>query len=837
MKSVYLLMPSGCISSTGLLLFWLGTIAPATAQIIPDRTLPNNTQVVQEGDRFVITEGTQAGSNLFHSFQDFSLGTGETATFDRISPDIANVISRVTGANLSDIDGAIEVLQTNSEVSQANFFLINPNGIVFGENASLNVGGSFLATTANQIEFADGTEFRADGTQSSPLLTVSVPIGLQLGQNSGEIVNRSLAPLVDRFGEVVPDPNNPDEALFGGLQVPSGETLALVGGSIFIDEGIITVSEGRVELGGVANGRVSIAQTGEGWRLGYEAVDTFDDVLLDFAFIDTSGTRSGSIQIQGESVRLVNESFIVAETEDRDGGEVLLGASQVTIDDFSQITTDTRGVGRGGNLTVEVDRLVLRNGGQLTSTTFDVGDAGTLTVVASDAVEIDGGQIVAGQWFPSGLSTEVRSNATGNGGNLSIATENLRVTHGGQVSTSTSSGGNAGILDIAASQIEVTGAALTEEGNLFRDIDDGFPRRSGLFTSTDIGSSGNGNRLQITTERLTLRDGAVIRTGTLGSGNGGDLTITASEFVEVSGTDLEGSTPTLLFAASGGIPGVEDFNFPEATGDGGTINLQTGELRVRDGGTIAVGSLNQRENVQAGELQIRADSVRLDGGSFRGETRSGDGGNIEIDVADVLQLQNNSLISTTAGTAQTGGNGGDIAIETPNGFIVASQNSDITANAFAGRGGNINITAQALFGIQPRNRLTDRSDITATSQLNTDGQINIDTPDLDPTQGLANLPDAPGVPETLQGCDARRGRNSRFINGGRGGLPPVPMEPLETNDILEDIHPPPHWGDRSPASEWNGGDRIVEATGWIVNENGDVVLVAEMPAREEGCGV
>ena len=151
------------------------------AQIISDGTLPTPTKVTTQNSLdFIITNGSQVGNNLFHSFREFSIPTEGSAFFDN-ALDIQNIISRVTGGSISDIDGFIK---TNGST---NLFLLNPNGIIFGSNASLNINGSFLTTTANSLLFEDGNQFSATADQTTPLLTVSIPSGLQLGNSTQPI--------------------------------------------------------------------------------------------------------------------------------------------------------------------------------------------------------------------------------------------------------------------------------------------------------------------------------------------------------------------------------------------------------------------------------------------------------------------------------------------------------------------------------------------------------------------------------------------------------------------------------------------------------------------------
>jgi filamentous hemagglutinin family protein len=185
-----------------------------------------------DGSNFDINGGDKAGGNLFHSFGNFSVPNGGSANFLN-SPDIVNIINRVTGGKISDIQGLI------SAQGGANLFLINPAGIVFGANASLNIGGSFLGSTADSLLFDDGTEFSATNP-TKPLLTVNAPIGLNLRDNPGDItLNNST------------------------VEINAGKNVSLVGGNIALDNSELSLSGGRIELGGLsAAGTITFNQDG-----------------------------------------------------------------------------------------------------------------------------------------------------------------------------------------------------------------------------------------------------------------------------------------------------------------------------------------------------------------------------------------------------------------------------------------------------------------------------------------------------------------------------------------------------------------------------------------------
>ena len=204
----------------------------ACAQITPDSSLGEEKSVVNtNGNLDTINGGAIRDANLFHSFQEFNVGAGREAYF--ANPDgVDNIFSRVTGNNLSDIQGVLGVS------GHANLYLINPNGILFGENARLDVGGSFLGSTADSILFPDGVAFSASDWQP-PILTIKAPIGLGIRARPAPIINRSFV-INNSFTDFV------------GLEVLPGANLTLVGGDINFEGGEATAPGGRVELGGLS---------------------------------------------------------------------------------------------------------------------------------------------------------------------------------------------------------------------------------------------------------------------------------------------------------------------------------------------------------------------------------------------------------------------------------------------------------------------------------------------------------------------------------------------------------------------------------------------------------
>nr|WP_315897231.1 filamentous hemagglutinin N-terminal domain-containing protein [Coleofasciculus chthonoplastes] len=150
----------------------------ASAQILPDHTLgAESSRITRVNEvRELIEGGAIRGSNLFHSFEAFNVSEGQEAYFAN-PVGIESIFSRVTGNDPSAILGTLGIN------GGANLFFLNPNGIIFGENAQLDIRGSFVASTANRLVFDNGVEFSATNPESAPLLTINLTPGLQYGAN------------------------------------------------------------------------------------------------------------------------------------------------------------------------------------------------------------------------------------------------------------------------------------------------------------------------------------------------------------------------------------------------------------------------------------------------------------------------------------------------------------------------------------------------------------------------------------------------------------------------------------------------------------------------------
>ncbi len=934
----------------------------AEAQVAADGSLP--TQINQSEQTTEITGGAEAGGNLFHSFEQFSVPTGQEAFFNNTA-NITNIFSRITGNSVSEIDGLIRAN------GSANLFLLNPNGTIFGQNAALDIGGSFVATSAQSLVFEDGTIFDTQNPQN-PLLTISIPIGLQVGSEAGSITNQSRA--TNNAGEVV------------GLEVKPGQNFTLIGGDINLNRGNITAPGGQVNLGGLAvPGTVNFADS----QLSFENPNSLANVSLENeAIVNVRSNNNGEITVNAKNLSLTGDSNLQAgiaeglgSTGSRAGDINLNILETLSLADASQIsnTLKKQSVGIGGNVNGATGSLFLANGSRIASVndeatgnagninikatnsisvidksiiqadTDSLGDAGNINVKATNSISVTDGSVIQTDTYglgdagninlesangtisfagvETGVSTAVQPQAIGQGGDIRISARNLTLTTKGDSSkigaalqTSTFGQGNAGNINIQVDDTinfdgatsgaftRVTGEAIGQGGDIdiqarslsitngasvlagtsgqgdagninittpdslvisgtapFPTLADGSPGgfSSLLYTATNEGASGQGGDIQIDTNNLQVTDGGVlsgrsrsefpggnisvnaktlelssggqILTTAFAQGTAGDITLDVSDNINISGSDPQFTNrfnsvdqefeepeldPEFLIDPVGTDSGIYANTKPDSTGDTGSIALNARQLNISDNGKI-----------------------------FVTNEGNGDGGNIAIQAQDRLTLRNNSQISATAGIEGAGGDGGNITIDTD--FLIASplENSDIVTKAFEGNGGNINIAAQSIFGIEQRTASDGNrtNDIDASSEFGLSGTVEINTPNVDPNRDLVKLPTRPIEKEVVQACTSSDAREqSEFVIKGSGGLPPNPEDSLDSDALEVD------WVSRQPLSNSSKINNsvsnsvsakpaaialrapaklIAEAQGWIVSDRQEIILVADNSQR------
>ncbi|MCC5898877.1 MAG: filamentous hemagglutinin N-terminal domain-containing protein [Phormidium sp. BM_Day4_Bin.17] len=711
--------------------------SPTLAQIVPDSTLPIPSSVTVEDSQFTIEGGTQVDRNLFHSFEEFSLPTGNEAWF-RHDLSIENILTRVTGEGISNIDGLIGA-------DGVNLFLLNPNGIVFGPQAQLDIGGSFLATTAERFEFADGTTFGETPTSPNlPLLTVTTPVGLQFGANPGRIEVRGsghrFAP--DRqTGQLQRSPA-------GGLQVESGQSLTLLSGDISLNGGNLTAEQGNIHLGSVGgNSQVSLDNL---FRPNYSGVEDFGSLdLRQRASVDVSGPGGGTIDLRSQRLSIQEGSTILSLTEGNQPG----GSINVNVRDTielaglnlapSSILTQTQGLGASGDVNIAAGQLSIRDGAQISSASFSPGFGGNLNLNIINELELIG-------TGPNGFPPSFLASTTGGlapggdlnvnaerviisdgaiitadtfsrdfpGGNLSFDVGQLRVLRGGQVSASTIGPGDAGNISIRASDlVEVSGGIGEDSSGIVSQVD----RLRSPTGGEAILATGTGGNINIQTPRLRILEGGQISAATAGGGPGGRINLN-TELLDVQGSR---NTPEGMIALSA----VTAVTLGESNAGDLTVNSQ--QIRVQDGGQITAGT---RGPGDAGDVTITADDIDLsgrtpDGRPSRFTVRTegpGESGNLRIfgnrlTVREGAEINVNGILRDRDGTPILNlplGSAGNLTIQVRDLFLNTGR---LTAETTSGDFGNIIINANDI-------RLLENSQVTTNAVgTATGGNIEIDT--------------------------------------------------------------------------------------------------------------
>jgi filamentous hemagglutinin family protein len=710
---------------TGSLASALLGASPIAAQVIPDATLPvgERSQVTGTAD-IQIDGGARRGDALFHSFSQFSIPTGGSAFFNN-AVDVKTIFSRVTGGIPSNIDGLIRSNGT------ANLFLLNPNGILFGPNASLNIGGSFVATTANAIGFPNGEVFSSDATQPLPSQLLNV--------NANALFFNQLA------AQAIVHQSTANNGI--GLQVPAGQNLLLVGGDVRLEGGQIVSPGSQVELGALAGqGIVELSGTIGDWQLNFPAGVVRADVFLtNSALIDVRAGSGGSIAVTARNLTLSEGSRLRSGINDGLGfvgaqaGDIQLNATEaINLVDVSQIRNDVilGGIGNAGNINVTARSVVATGGSALISIMEGQGNAGSININARDTVSLDG--------FRSAAVNFVQSTGIGNVGDINITTGSLFLTNSAQLISFTAGQGNAGSININArdtvsldgyssavfnnvdptgigkgGDINITAGSLSftrgaglisytegqgDAGNVninVRDTvsldgfsSDGFS--SSVVNIVNLTGIGNAGDINITADSLSLTRGASLYSYTAGQGNAGSVNINVRDRVSLDGENPIGAVSSSIFTQV----------YPEAVGQGGAVNITTSLLSLTNGGAVNTTNIGGIGN--SGRVAIQAhDSVRISGTSpTLTDNRSGvftsaadgavgDGGNVTITTGSLFVSDQGRIITDITAGAQ--GKAGDIQIQASASVLFDGGDAISTlSEGGVGRGGDIVIEARSL---------------------------------------------------------------------------------------------------------------------------------------------
>ena len=627
-----------------------------SAEITTDGTVGVAPAQSLNGPIFEITSnlGEQHGNNLFHSFSAFNLTSSESANFSGPA-NISNIISRVTGGSASSIDGAI-----NSSIVGANLFLINPSGIIFGENASLNISGSFHASTASYLTLADGGRFDAV-TPANDMLTIAPPQAFGfLGNTPGNItVNGSL------------------------LQLDNGQTLSLVGGDISIQDGLLFVPEGTVQLVSVASagevdvdvsnvsvdqfslfGTISITHTGNMFS---RRVRHF---LRPVGNIDTNGDSGGTILIRGEQF-VLDSGWVFADNDTGAGGVVDIQLTdKLHAANGSIISADAYGSGQGGVVKVTAPRVILETGGRLQAENNGTNRGGIIDVNASESITISGSSpdTLPFSVIQSGIF--VNTISTGDGGSATVVTDQLTVGAEGIIEANANySGGNGGSLNITAQKVSLS------DGGIIR---------------TNTLGNGDAGSIVLGIDNLEINTGASIASQSFGAGNAGTITITATDSVSVTGKNELNDSAIVTNAFS--------------TGNGGQIDITASNLTVSEDGNIqsgvgfhkiVLGLPPATADTQAGSINLQVNNLTIaSAGQISTQSENaGQAGNISVQVNDTLSITSpvgdvqSGLFSTALGT----GAGGNLTITT--GTLEMTGGAINVSSIMEGDAGSLSISA------------------------------------------------------------------------------------------------------------------------------------------------
>lgn len=694
------------------------TASAMGGQVVRDGTVGPSGAVL--GPDFVISDsdGQTRGGNVFHSFNQFNLSEGESATFTGPSS-IRNVLVRVTGGSVSSIDGAV-----NCDIAGANLIFINPFGVLFGPHATMNVSGSLAVTTADYVKLSDGGRFDAR-MPANDILTAAPP-------SAFGFLGPTVAPIALTGVE---NPDNPP--LFAFL--PDGKSVWLVGGDLRYEGFLIGAPSGRFVMVSVAStGELSVDLENPGAAVDTAPFPTLGTLRLtggatpyvsgapsgsltmeaDRIFCESAGilgdnfgdTNGGDTEIRARASLMMSQSSIGAIAIGAGSGSgVLLEAPSISLADTS-ISTDTVGAGRAGSIRIVGDDLAMVGGGQVSVNSGQAGPGGDLEIDA-DRITIRG---------VSGTSPRLAALSFGApSGRIIVRADIIELLTGGQIRSDSVGTGSPG------GDIEVTAQTLYIDDQQVFEL-------TGISSRSIEAGSGGGN-IMLNVEHIELHNGAEITATSDNAGPSGSVTINGDEVVVDSESTIASA------ASAGGSAGGVTLCLDDSLNllSGGMLSVSAASS---DGGDISV-EVGREIRLVEGEITARAD---------------GDGGNIRLVAPSLIYLRD-SIVSAES----VGGDGGNIAIDP---VFVVVDHSQIVANAVVGNGGDIHIVSEFF--------LETASLVDASSQFGLQGRVTITEPDADLSGNLVELPVSLLPAEVQLGphCSERvpAGLSSFVVTGGKG---------------------------------------------------------------------
>jgi filamentous hemagglutinin family protein len=706
-----------------VLLFYLSCVNQLYASNIQlDGTLGSAGNIELQGPEYKIKAefGEQKGSNLFHSFHSFNLQSKETAIFQGPS-DISNIFSRVTG-EASYINGTI-----TSDIQGANLYFINPSGMMFGPDASIDITGSFHATTAHYISFSDNQPFFSSPLQKS-VLSSSPP-------SAFGFLNNTIAPItIEGYGEIT------DASIYShstGLAVNDGQTLSLIGGDIEISKGsffntIETIYDYSGQAIDINVSRKSGSLTAINGQINLISIASKGEVYIHNDSLDTSSIQSFA------EIKLIDKSLLDV-TGDSPQGIFIRGGNFVVSD--SDITANATGSGDSGVIDIQADNILFTRGSQIFINNYGSGNSTDIKLIASEEIIFSGENNMIESSGIESLSTITDDNG-GDSGSIFMQAENIMFSDGATIVGNTYGGGKGSDVTLIANN-----RIVFQGSNSNGDVS-----KISLETHGTNEKAGNGGQIHIESADILFKDGALINCLVFGHGSAGNIYMNGTREIHFSGNNND---PYQTFMISNlfekTLPknpgGVIAFVTPFSNGgNGAEITIEGGDLSLMDSCLLLSCTFGEGDS---GNISIRSNgTIRMDdalapgawwnacittGTIPYGPIVSGDGGDIDITSKNLLMSGGAAIdCGVVAYYGEKSGSSGNITIDVsntirlsgvnPHGLDANDLNDDSNTRIFAktvgfnntGAAGNISIKAGSLY-------IDNGAMISASTNTNTPG--------------------------------------------------------------------------------------------------------------------